>query len=220
MQIKGIDWNLDGYAKEAHFFLCGAFESFNFISNFLKNVRRFPCILKDNVMIDSVFGSPTCIWNGGRTLSDIYYNRRQLQSIHDTYADLGVKVRFVFTNPLLTEYDLHDRYSNMLMDVFQDLEPEVVINSPLLEEYLRNRYPSASFISSTTKRLQLAEEQLAEFSRDYKYICLDYDYNHNFKFLYDIPESERNRVEILINSICPKGCKVRVLHQDFSARRQ
>lgn len=86
MQIKGIDWNLDGYAKEAHFFLCGAFESFNFISNFLKNVRRFPCILKDNVIIDSVFGSPTCIWNGGRTLPDIYYNRSQLQSIHDTYC--------------------------------------------------------------------------------------------------------------------------------------
>lgn len=29
-----------------------------------------------------------------------------------------------------------------------------------------------------------------------------------------------DRVEILINSVCPKGCNVRVLHQEFSAKRQ
>lgn len=220
MQTKGIDWNLDGYKKEAHFFLCGAFESFQFISCFLKNVRRFPCILKENVMIDSVFGSPTCIWNGGRTLADIYYNKQQLQSIHDVYADLGIKVRFIFTNPLLNEYDLHDRYGNLLMEVFQDLSPEVVVNSPLLEKYLREHYPSLSFISSTTKRLCSTDDQLAEFKHEYKYICLDYDYNYKFDFLNSIQEKDRQRVEILINSICPKGCNVRVLHQEFSAKRQ
>lgn len=220
MQTKGIDWNLEGYAKEAHFFLCGAFESFGFISNFLRTTKKFPCVLKDNVLIDSVFGSPTCIWNGGRTLSDIYYNKQQLKSIHDTYAELGVKVRLIFTNPLLTEHDLYDRYCNLVMAIFQDLLPEVVVNSPLLEEYLRNKYPSVSFISSTTKRLCDAETQNAEFKRDYKYVCLDYDYNYNYDFLNNIQDTDRSRVEILVNSICPKSCKVRVLHQDFSAQRQ
>lgn len=220
MQNKGIDWNLEGYKKDAHFFLCGAFESFQFVSSFLKTVIRFPCILKDNVVIDSVFGSPTCIWNGGRTLVDVYYNKQQLQSIHDTYADLGIKVRFIFTNPLLNKNDLHDRYGNLLMNVFQDLSPEVVVNSPLLEEYLRELYPSASFISSTTKRLCSNKAQLAEFNHEYRYVCLDYDYNYNFDFLNCIQENDRKRVEILVNSICPKGCQVRVLHQDFSAKRQ
>lgn len=220
MRIKGVDWNFEGYKKDAHFFLCGAFESFGFISNLLKTVRKFPCILKDNVIIDSVFGSPTCIWNGGRTLADNYCNKRQLQSIHETYAGLGVKVRFIFTNPLLTEHDLYDRYCNLLMTIFQDLSPEVVVNSPLLEEYLRNKYPSVSFISSTTKRLCTAEAQNAEFKKDYKYVCLDYDYNYDYGFLESIQDEDRKRVEILVNSICPKGCKVRVQHQVFSASRQ
>lgn len=220
MAIRGIDWNFDGYNKDAHFFLCGAFESFDFIQMFLKKAKDCPWMLKDNVLIDSVFGSPTCIWNGGRTLANIYYNKEQLQNIHDTYADLGVKVRFIFTNPFLNNHDLYDRYCNLLMNIFQDLSPEVVVNSPLLEGYLRSKYPTVSFISSTTKRLLYSEAQLMEFAHDYKYICLDYDYNYDFKFLDSIQDSERDRVEILINSICPKRCKVRVLHQNFSAKKQ
>ena len=217
---RKIDWNLEGYKKHAHFFLCGAFESFNFLRIFLKTARECPWMMKENVVIDSVFGSPTCIWNGGRSLANVYYNKRQLQFIHDTYAELGVKVRFIFTNPFVNENDLYDRYCNLLMNIFQDLSPEVVINSPLLEEYLRSKYPTASFISSTTKRLRNSEAQLEEFNHDYKYICLDYDYNYNFTFLDRIKEKDRDRVEILINSTCLKGCNARVLHQEFSAKRQ
>ncbi len=220
MAIKGIDWNLDGYNSEAHFFLSGAFESFDFIREFLKMTKACPWILKDNAFIDSVFGSPTCIWNGGRTISNVYYDKNQLQTIHNTYSELGVKVRFIFTNPLLNDYDLYDRYGNLLMSIFQDLSPEVVVNSPLLEDYLRDKYPSLSFISSTTKRLRCNEDQLKEFDHDYKYVCLDYDYNYDNDFLDNIPMKDRNKVEILLNSVCPKGCKVRVLHQNFSAKQQ
>lgn len=220
MEIKGIDWNLNGYMKPAHFFLCGAFESYQLVQDFLQTIKECPWYLKDNVLIDSVFGSPTCIWNGGRTIDSVFYNKKQLQSIHDRYADLGIKVRFIFTNPLLDSYDLHDRYCNLIIEVFKDLSPEVVVNSPLLEEYLRGKYPTISFISSTTKRLRPGDAQLMEFTKDYKYVCLDYDCNYNYDFLSSISVNDRNRVEMLINSICPKGCKVRVLHQQYCAERQ
>jgi len=220
MVNNGIDWNLDGYKKEAHFFLCGAFESFDFLKVFLKTAKDCPWMMKDNVVIDSVFGSPTCIWNGGRALANVFYNKKQLQIIHDTYADLNVKVRFIFTNSFLNEYDLYDRYCNLLMNIFQDLSPEVVVNSPLLEEYLRCKYPTVSYVSSTTKRLRSSEDQLMEFKHDYKYICLDYDYNYDTAFLDSIQEKERDRVEILINSTCPQKCNARVRHQEFSAKRQ
>lgn len=220
MEIKGIDWNLDGYKNKAHFFLCGAFESFEFVHFFIKQTKEWSWILKDNAVIDCVFGSPTCIWNGGRALPNTYYNKQQLQFIHDAYAELGVKVRFVFTNSLLTKYDLYDRYCNLLMDLFQDLSPEVVVNSLILEDYLRSKYPTVFFVSSTTKRLCVNEEQLREFDFDYKYICLDYDYNCNFEFLENLCENDRSRAEILVNSTCPKRCAVRVLHQEYSAKKQ
>ena len=172
MVNNGIDWNLDGYKKEAHFFLCGAFESFDFLKVFLKTAKDCPWMMKDNVVIDSVFGSPTCIWNGGRALADVYYNKKQLQNIHDAYANLNVKVRFIFTNPFLNEHDLYDRYCNLIMDIFQDLSPEVVVNSPRLEEYLRSKYSTVSFISSTTKRLRTSEAQLKAFASFLKQMIL------------------------------------------------
>ena len=36
----GIDWNFEGYKEEAHFFICGAFESFEFIRDFLETVKK------------------------------------------------------------------------------------------------------------------------------------------------------------------------------------
>lgn len=220
MELKGIDWNFEGYKKEAHFFLCGAFESFDFIKDFIQKTKLYPCLLKDNVVIDCVYGSPTCIWNGGRALANVYYDKEQLQNIHDAYADLGITVRFIFTNPLLNEYDLHDRYCNLVMDIFKDLSPEVVVYSPILEDYLRNKYPTVSFISSTTKRLRSSNDQLKEFEQGYKYVCLDYDYNHDEEFLNSIPTSYKKRVEILVNPECPKGCKSRVLHQKYDGAKQ
>lgn len=220
MSNTEINWNFEGYKKEAHFFLCGAFESFNFIQNFIKKTKENPCLLKDNAFIDCVFGSPTCIWNGGRQITNRYYNKEQLESIHETYAELGIKLRFIFTNSLLNEHDIYDRYGNLLMSMFQDLAPEVVVNSPLLEDHLRNTYPSVSFISSTTKRLRKSEDQLKEFDRKYKYVCLDYDYNYNFDFLNSIKQKDRDRVEILINSTCIKGCDARIIHQEYTDKRQ
>ena len=220
MALKGIDWNLEGYKKEAHFFLPGAFESFQFVRDLITIAKEYPCILKDNTFIDSVYGSPTCIWNGGRTLTENFCNKHQLETIRDTYAKHGVKVRFVFTNPFLEEYDLHDRYCNLVMGIFKDVAPEVVVRSPLLEDYLRRKYPALSFISSTTKRLRSGKEQLAEFDHGYKYVCLDYDYNYDEEFLNSIPENYKPRVEVLVNQDCPKGCKTRVLHDKYASKRQ
>ena len=123
MTTKGFDWNFAGYTQPAHFFIGGAFESFEFIQAFVPKAKEYPFILKDNVVIDSVFGSPTCIWNGGRAIANTYYNKQQLMHIHETYAKLGIKVRFIFTNSLLNEHDVYDRYGNLLISTFQDLYP-------------------------------------------------------------------------------------------------
>ena len=47
MTRRGIDWNFEGYKKEAHFFLCGAFESFEFMRAFLKTAKDCPWMMQD-----------------------------------------------------------------------------------------------------------------------------------------------------------------------------
>ena len=45
------------------------------------------------------------------------------------------------------------------------------------------RLASKTFISSTTKCKSNPEESFKEFSKDYKYICLDYNLNRNESYL-------------------------------------
>lgn len=42
MTRRGIDWNFEGYKKEAHFFRCGAFEPLEFIRAFLITAKDCP----------------------------------------------------------------------------------------------------------------------------------------------------------------------------------
>ena len=70
------------------------------------------------------------------------------------------KVAFTFTNSLLTEEHLHDEASNIVMKMASDLDMQksVIINSSLLEEYIRDRYPDFGIILSTTKMLRTASD--------------------------------------------------------------
>ena len=40
---------------------------------------------------------------------------------------------------------LDDRYCNLLLDLFKDCDSEVVVNSPLMENYLKENYYSNLF---------------------------------------------------------------------------
>jgi hypothetical protein len=47
---------------------------------------------------------------------------------------------------------------------------------------------------------------LEELNKNYKFICLDINLNHNFTFLNGLNEDIKQKVEFLINPICAPGC--------------
>jgi len=119
-------------------------------------------------------------------------------------------MRFIFTNCMLQEIDYVDRFCNLVCSVCQDEGNEIVVNSPGLEKYLRDSYPKYSFISSTTKCNNINDSK--NELNNYKYVCLDYNNNHNKKFLESLSLEERKKVEFLCNAICPSGCPNRKEH--------
>ena len=148
-----IQYNLPGLYehKELNFF---------FLSLYNHNREYF----YDNIMIHSVFGNfPYCPWDGGRVF-DFYQhtNKEEIIYILDVYKKYHVKPRFIFTNPLITEEDLNDRFCNLVLTIGKNYEGEVVINSDLMKNYLQQNYPSYKLISSTTKCLQDEEKALKE----------------------------------------------------------
>ena len=208
MSDRVVKWHLPGF--------CAFFYLNQIVINLMK---EYPEKFREGYRVGSVYGTfPGAIWNGGRAVFGITC-KKDMQRIVDTFNRFGVPVRFTWTNPLLEEKHVYDTYCHLIMSVADNGKNEVLVNSPVLEQYLRENYPDFGFISSTTKRLTRLEEIQAELDKNYKLVVLDYDLNHDEKVLSAL-ESVADRIEILVDEICFPGCQKRKKHYEDEALMQ
>lgn len=171
---------------------------------------RSPEYFRDGVKIASVFGTfPPSLWNGGRnTIGAV--DDEIIKQVTQAFNSKGVPLRFTFTNPLIEKKHLGDPFCNKVMRMCDNGMNEVIVFSPILEEYIRKNYPNYKITSSTCKEIRNAEELGAELEKDYHYVVLDYNWNNNFEFLGTLPHKEK--CELLINACCAPNCPRRGEH--------
>lgn len=176
----------------------------------------------DDVAIHSVFGNfHFCIWDGGRNFIRYEHcSKEYMEDVRTVYEQRATAVRLVLTNPVLKEEHLYDRFGNVMLKTFDTGKHEVVVNSPLMEQYIKDNYPSYKIISSTTKRLNTPDKFLEELNKDYFQVCLDYDLNKNLEMLNSIPKELRGKCEFLVNAICGPGCAYRKKHYEKTGLAQ
>ena len=202
----------------AKFHLPGIYSHFELNIGFIDLFGSRPELFREGAEIASVYGTlPPAIWNGGRTIRGIVPPQVCEQIIH-LYNSRGVPVRFTFTNPMLEEEHLKDPYCNMLCAIADNGMNEIIIFSPMLEEYIRRTYPKFTFTSSTCKQLRDPELLKQELEKDYRLVVLDYNHNNNFEFLETLPHKEK--CEFLLNAICVSNCKFRGEHYRYLGKQQ
>lgn len=207
-QKQEIYWHLPG--------LC----HFRFLNQVLINtMHKYPEKFRDGYKIGSVYGTiPGAIWNGGRAVFGTTM-KADVEKIVETYNAKGIPVRFTWTNSLLEEKHVYDTYCNMIMQVADNGMNQVLVNRPVLEEYIRKEYPNYKVISSTTKRMLDLEELKAEIKKDYHLVVLDYDLNRDEKALEELA-GVADRLEVLVNEICYPHCPKRAEHYRDESRLQ
>lgn len=195
--------------------LPGMYEHFILNSTFIKFFNRNKQYFYDNVNIYTVYGNfQFCIWDGGR----IFFNytqtsKEEMDFIINTYnKELNTPIRYVFTNNCLEEKHYHDRFCNLMLKMANDYSNEIVIADDNLKEYIQNNYQSYKFISSTTKCLKEEEDVKKELDKNFHMICLDYNLNKNMNFLNSLSKDNKEKIEFLINAICPPNCPNRKEH--------
>ena len=182
---------------------------------FANMLKARPDFFREGVEIASFYGAfPPSIWNGGRTIGG-QCSENFVKTVIKTFNDMGIPLRFTFTNPVLKEEHLYDPFCNMVMRLADNGMNEAIVNSPLLEDYIRKTYPNYKLTSSTCKRLDSIEGPINELKKDYSIVVLDYDLNNRFDLLEKIPLEDRGRVELLANACCDPGCKMRKEHYDL-----
>lgn len=209
MSDNTVYWHLPG--------LC----YYGMINHVLFNtMKQYPTMFRDGYKVGSVYGTfPGAIWNGGRNINDGSSSDREIAQIIGSYNAIGIPARFTWTNVLLEEKHLSDSYCNRIMELGNNGFNQVLVNSDLLENYIRTKYPKYKVISSTTKRIISADSLMEELDKDYSLVVLDYDLNHNEKVIERIlPQADR--IEILVNETCQPNCPNRAAHYRFISKCQ
>ena len=188
----------------------------DFYGNFGINVKLIDLfekhseMINDGVVIESVYGCfPMAIWNGGRIFSGIT-NATNAEDTIAYFNNRGVSCRFTFTNCLIEDKHLNDTWCNTLMEIGNNGSNAVIVNSDILNDYIRKTYPNYSRISSTTKVIRSIEEFNVECMRDFDICVLHYDFNNKFDELEKIVYPEK--VELVVDERCIPNCKAREAH--------
>ena len=175
-------------------------------------VQHHPEYFIDGLKIKSIFGAfPGSVWNGGRYAggtTDI----KVVQGVIKMYNDIGIPLRFTFTNPLITKEHLGDSFCNQVLRAGDGGFNEVIVMSPILEDYIREHYPKYPITSSTCKQIESMDGVKDELKKDYKYVVLDYNWNNKYEELEKIDPADRERCEILVNACCEAHCPRRGEH--------
>jgi hypothetical protein len=186
-----------------------------FTTYFRDNKNKFI----DGAIIDSVYGAfSPAIWNSGRN-SFGQVEERVMRLVVSNFNGMNIGVRFTFSNPLVTEKHLADPFCNLCLEIIAGNKLNgVIVNSEILEKYIREKYPEMNIISSTCKCITDTKTLKSEFEKNYKLVVLDYNFNHRLSEIEKF--ADKNRVEILLNSGCGEGCEFRKEHYEFLGREQ
>ena len=182
-------------------------------------LKQYPQFFRDDVEIGSFFGCfPLCLWNGGRSTGNDQCDAGFVKSVIKNVNDAGIPVRFTFNSPVVKEEDLDDPFCNFCVEQANNGMNEFMIMSPILEEYLRKKFPNFAYNSSTCKEIKDIDTLNAEIDRDYQYVVLDYNLNNRWDFLSQVKHPEK--LEVLVNTLCIPNCPRRGEHYKTIAINQ
>lgn len=205
---------------EVKWYLPDFFNLYQINSAFI-NLFTHQDVVNPHYKIGAIYGSfPGAYWNGGRTMTGWCEKENVLATISDL-NNRNIPVRYTFTNCLITPDLLKDPYCNFLMEAANTGMNEVLVNHPLLEEYLRDKYPDFKYIVSTT-RCVLSDSEIKESLDDPKnyLVVLDYRKNHDGTFLFSLSDEEKSKLELLTNAYCSPDCKKRKAHYEYLSKCQ
>ena len=193
--------------RKIYYHLPGLFEFYEFYKAFLKLFREHREYFYDWCDIGSIYGAPMdCLWGGGR----VGFGEEKPSDVIALMREYEISARLTFSNSLIKEEHLKDKWCNELCERFEDggkVKNGVIIHSDLLLDYIKKNYPNYYFVSSTTKVItdfKLLEKELDR--EEFSYVVPDFRLNKKLDKLKGIKDYQKQKVEFLCNECCWFDC--------------
>lgn len=204
---------------EVKFHLPGLRRNYLINTMFVGLKEKNPQWFREGVVFGSFFGEfPTSLWNGGRVSRNDQCTPEYVKFVIKNMAEMGIPIRFTYSNLCLTEEDLKDPYCNVCLKLADNGKNGVIVAFPLLEDYIRKNYPNYKIICSTCTELKTPEAINAALRKGYDMVVLDYGMNNHFDMLEKI--EDKSRCEILVNAGCVPNCPRRGEHYRATSEDQ
>ena len=212
---------MDG--QSVRFYLPGFFSRMHLQLAWIMLMEKYPEFFCENIRIGALYDAfPGSLWNGGRCVLGSC-DKQEAEYVISEFDGRGIPLRFTFTNSLLTKEHLEDDFCNYCLEQITKPERktvhEVLVNSPLLEDYIRKNYPGIPLISSTTKQIRSIEDLERELDGDYR-LVVGYKALNRGDDLLRIDPKRRPKLEILLDSFCMDDCPRSKQHYEEVARAQ
>ncbi len=216
-QDSKVGWRLPVNVDTVNFFMPGLTLDFlGFNVYFVHYIQKYPERFMPNIYPAAFYGSfNNAIWQGGRSMIGMQPSPIDIETVIQRINDVGVAVRYTYTNSFIEEKHLSDTYCNLTMELANNGKNEVLVNSPLLESYLRKKYPNFKYILSTTA-CERNIDKINEATKKYDLVVIDFRDNRNFEFLEKIQDKEK--IEVLVDELCESNCAFRKKHYGIIAK--
>ena len=193
------------YKSKVNFILPDFVKGFDFYSILLDLYTSHREIFYENANISAIYGCfNACTWNGGTVYFGEVLNKSSMQNIISFYKSFNIPIRLTFTNNLITEDDLKDRYANAILDIVAGSpNGEVLVSSEVLYNYIRNKYPLMKLIRSITASREFPTNE--DFDK-YFMVVVPKFFNRDFDALKTIRYHDFNKVKLLCNETCAYDC--------------
>lgn len=166
--------------------------------------KEYPEVVQPCSQVYGFYGNfPNCIWNGGRYINGMPYEKNKIKEIFNLYNDYyGLPLRLTFTNPVIDdEKYCYDTYANIIAECGHNGKNEILVVSPVLEEYLRKNYPNYKYCRSI-----IATEKIPYNIENYSMSVLPRYWINDWKILNEIPLEDRKKLEVICNDACIDDC--------------
>ncbi len=200
-----------------YYYIPDFFWHYNVNMKLLELINTEPQMFYDDFKIGAVFGNfPNCIWNGGRFWNSRYAPAEEQQYISNMFNSYNVPLRLTMTNNFIVPEDCYDRFANYIMENLNNGFNQVIVASPILEDYIREKYPDYPIIRSILSTQD--GEPPYDDSDKYFMSVLNKHKNPDIEFLKSI--KNKDKIEILVNEICDPNCTHFKQHFEGYARMQ
>lgn len=197
----------------SYFNIAGLFEKFHIVKKVVLLYENYPYIFRDNIVISSFYGSNGGHANGGRN-SGLYNNENEVARF---FREHNITPTIIMSNLLVDETNFPDKFAVRIIESFSELKPYFCVSNHYVEKWLMNNgIRRGQFILSTTACIDF--DTTVKLTDQYKLIVLNESMINDWKTISLFPEHTRNKLEVIVNTVCPSECKSRRKHYEYMSR--